>query len=348
MPEAYSRTLNQKMGLLLLLRTTPAPPFERTGIDFTGPFHIQQGHVRKPTRVKCYTCLFICLTTKAIHIEFCAYLSTEEFMAALHHFTARRGTPLHLFSDNGTNFLGTCNELMEIQNLIASSSTVNTISYEAIRTSLQWHFSPPRAPHHGGLREAGVKSMKTLLRKLMSPYLLTFHELYTILTVAEAILSSRPLVPINSTDVEHTLTLSPGHFLIDRPLIAPPIHEEDTVVQVSLLKKWNLVQRLKQEFWSSWKTRYLQSMTARSKWKRPTHNYKVGDIILLKDELLFNHNWPLARVTKIYLGDDGLTRTVDLFCHGKIFRRATNRLILIVEDQPFPPSMFRSDQTAHA
>ena len=77
--------------------------------------------------------------------------------------------------------------------------------------------------------------------------------------------------------------------------------------------------------------------------ERPTHNYKVGDIVLLKDELLFNRNWPLARVTKIYPGDDGLTRTVDLFCQGKIFRRATNRLILIVEDQPFPPSMSRSD-----
>ena len=95
--------------------------------------------------------------------------------------------------------------------------------------------------------------MKTLLRKLMSPYLLTFHEPYTILIEADAILNSRPLVPINSTDVEDTLALTTGHFLIGRPLIAPPIHKEDTVVQVSLLKEWNLVQRLKQEIWSTWK-----------------------------------------------------------------------------------------------
>ena len=76
------------------------------------------------------------------------------------------------------------------------------------------------------------KEHETLLRKLMSPYLLTFHELYTILTEAEAILNSRPLVPINSTDVKDTLALTPGHFLIGRPLIAPPVHKEDTVVQV--------------------------------------------------------------------------------------------------------------------
>ncbi len=67
--KAYSRPLNQRMGMLPLSRTTPAPPFERTGMDFAGPFYIRQGKVRKPTRVKCYACLFICLTTKAVHIE---------------------------------------------------------------------------------------------------------------------------------------------------------------------------------------------------------------------------------------------------------------------------------------
>ncbi len=334
--------------MLPLSRTAPALPFERTGMDFAGPFYIRQGKVRKPTRVKCYACLFICLTTKAVHIELCADLTTEEFMAAFHRFTARRGTPLHPFSDNGTNFIGAHNEIKQIKKLLSSPSTAKAISHEATRTSLQWHFSPPRAPHHGGLWEAGVKSMKTLLRKRMSSYLLTFNELYTILTEAEAILNSRPLIPVNSTDADDTLALTPGHFLIGRPLLAPPVHEQDAEIHTSLLKKWNLIQRLKRELWSAWKTRYLQSLTARYKWKRPTHNYKVGDIVLLKDELVFNRDWPLARVTKIFPGYDGLTRTVDLLCQGKQYTRATNRLILIVEDQPFPPSMSRSDQTAPA
>ncbi len=125
-------------------------------------------------------------------------------MAAFHRFTARRGTPLHLSSDNRTNFVGAHNEIKEIKKLLSSPSTDRAISHEATRTSLQWHFSPPRAPHHG-LWKAWVKSMKTLLRKLMSLYLLTFNELYTILTEAEAILNSRPLIPVNSTDKDELL-----------------------------------------------------------------------------------------------------------------------------------------------
>ncbi len=39
-------------------------------------------------------------------------------MAAFHRFTARRGTPLHLFSDNGTNFIGAHNEIKKIQRML--------------------------------------------------------------------------------------------------------------------------------------------------------------------------------------------------------------------------------------
>ncbi len=147
--------------MLPLSRTTPAPPFERTGMDFAGPFYIRQGKVCKPTRVKCYACLFICLTTKAVHIELCADLTTGGIygcISSLHSSERYSSTP---FSDNGTNFVGAHNEIKQIKKLLSSPSTAKAISHEATRTSLQWHFSPPRAPHHGGLWEAGVKSMKT-------------------------------------------------------------------------------------------------------------------------------------------------------------------------------------------
>ncbi len=61
---AYAKPLTQLMGLLPSIRTTPAPPFSRTGVDFAGPITLKIGHIRKPTHVKCYAAVFICMTTK--------------------------------------------------------------------------------------------------------------------------------------------------------------------------------------------------------------------------------------------------------------------------------------------
>ena len=87
--KAYSKPLVQSMGLLPSQRTTPSPPFNTTGIDFAGPFQIRQGHTQRPVILKAYICVFVCFSTKAIHLELCADLTTPEFMAALQRFVAR-------------------------------------------------------------------------------------------------------------------------------------------------------------------------------------------------------------------------------------------------------------------
>ncbi len=103
--KSYLRVAHQQMRILPTHRTRPSPPFERIGIDFAGPYIIQRGNPRKPTRVKVYTCLFICMSTRAIHLELCSDLSTEAFLAAFQIFCNRRGTPSHVFTDHGSNFI---------------------------------------------------------------------------------------------------------------------------------------------------------------------------------------------------------------------------------------------------
>ncbi len=89
----HASSITPKMGLLPSSRTTPAPSFSVTGVDFAGPFLIHRGNPRKPTRVKVYAAVFICFTTRAVHLELCSDLSSEAFIAAFNRFCSRRGVP---------------------------------------------------------------------------------------------------------------------------------------------------------------------------------------------------------------------------------------------------------------
>ncbi len=327
---AYAQPTSQKMGALPPARTTPAPPFNRVGVDFAGPFLITRGNPRKPTRVKVYAVVFVCLVTRAIHLELCGDLTTEAFIACLRRFCARRGSPSHVYSDNGTNLVGTKNEIEELQQTLFSRGTRDAISNFSTKQQLQWHLSPPRAPHFGGIWEAGVKAMKTLLRKNLSAKPLRYDELETILVEVEAVLNSRPSEPFTSTDPDSTELITPGHFLIGRPLLAPPPVRVNDVRKPDLLKRWAFVQRIIQDLWIKWRATHLQALNARSKWRDCHRNTQVGDLVLIKDEVLTVRSWPLERVIRTYPGTDGRVRVVDVFCNGHTYKRATNRLVLLI------------------
>lgn len=103
---AQRKRRTQLMAALPPERTTFSRPFSTSGVDFAGPFEIKTFSGRGCRISKGYICLFVCFTTKAIHLEPVSDLSTPAFMAALSRFIARRGCPLNMYSDNGKNFVG--------------------------------------------------------------------------------------------------------------------------------------------------------------------------------------------------------------------------------------------------
>ena len=83
-------------------RLSPAPPFTYCGVDYFGPFFIEEG--RK--EMKRYGALFTCLSSRAVRIETANSLETDSFVNALRRFVARRGPVREIRSDQGTNPVG--------------------------------------------------------------------------------------------------------------------------------------------------------------------------------------------------------------------------------------------------
>ncbi|XP_065365766.1 uncharacterized protein LOC135958795 [Calliphora vicina] len=321
-----AKAAQQIMGELPAVRIQPSRPFKHSGVDYAGPITIKQSTARNTVTTKGYICLFICMVTKAVHLEGVTSLSTESFVAAFRRFTARRGICTDLYSDCGTNFIGANKELQILNNRCRSSLPKDLVEQLA-NTGTQWHFIPPASPHFGGLWEAGVKSTKHHLRRMMENRILTFEELCTLLAQIECCLNSRPLCPISSDPVD-CQALTPSHFLVGEPTLCIP-DENLLELNVDRLARWKVVERLKQQFWKRWLCEYLCRLQSRPKWLKMQRNAEVGDLVLMFDERVPPGQWPLARITEIHPGKDGQVRVVSLSSHGKIYRRPVSKIAFL-------------------
>lgn len=241
-----SKLLSQIMGQLPANRVIPRRPFFVTGVDFAGPIMtlVNRGRGRKTE--KSYISLFICFTTRAIHLEMVSSLSSAAFIAALRRFTERRGCPQCIYCDNATNFVGSRSELSDIYNLLKKEHEKLMDEFYT-PNFIEWKFIPPSAPHMGGLWEAGVKSCKFHLKRVVGESLLTFEKLNTVLIQIKACLNSRPISQIPSTTADPQ-PLTPGHFLIGGPLTALP-DIDVTEIPANRLDRWQTVQKIPQDFW---------------------------------------------------------------------------------------------------
>ncbi|XP_058817129.1 uncharacterized protein LOC131680431 [Topomyia yanbarensis] len=214
------RVLDQLMADLPSERVTPAPPFLKVGVDYCGPFQVVYS-IRRTAPRKYFVSIFVCLVTKAVHLELVGDLTSAAFLAAFKRFVARRGIPALVMCDNALNFVGAKRELDELSQLFNNEQFQQTITREAQHDGIEFRFIPPRSPNFGGLWEAAVKSFKGHFKRTIGNRILQHDEMQTVVAQIEAILNSRPLTPI-SNDTSDFEALTPGHFLIQRPLTAVP------------------------------------------------------------------------------------------------------------------------------
>ena len=331
----------QLMGQLPAARVTPMTAFTHTGIDFAGPFCLKLGHTRRPVKIKAYVCVFICLTYKAVHLELVSDLTTPAFKACLQRFVSRRGKPHHIYSDNGANFLGARNDLLELQAFLKSQDQDSDIKHYLLsQHQVTWHTIPQRSPHFGGLWESAVRSMK---KRIMGTTPLSFEELTTVLCQVEACLNSRPLLPMTSHNQDGLQSLTAGHFLLfNQPSSLQP--DPRIPDNTSLLRKWNLCQAIVSQFWRRWTVEYLHSLQSRAKWQHEKPNLQVDDVVIVRPDSHFTCHWPLARIIATYPGEDGLVRVVSIKTSTGVYKRPVTKISLLFrqgstqEATPLPPA----------
>lgn len=319
------QTLTQVMGNLPLERVNMvSKPFENCAIDYAGPIRIKSTTLRAGKILKAYIAIFVCMSIKAIHIEPVSNLTAEACIAAIRRFVARRGMIKNIFSDNGTNFIGASNIIMETAE--QSASTFNDlVKNELLKLNITWHFSPAGSPHFNGLVEAGVKSMKHHLKRAIGEAALTFEELATTLYQIEAAVNSRPLCPM-STDTNDTEALTPSHFLMNSAATIVP-DENLSEAKLNWLSRWQLVQRIHQQFWQKWQNEYLHLLQTRKKWNIARENIKKDDLVLIKDENFAPTKWPMARVVETHPGADGNVRGATLKTANNVVKRTITKLV---------------------
>ncbi|XP_065094221.1 uncharacterized protein LOC135714779 [Ochlerotatus camptorhynchus] len=331
---ARPKLLQQFMSELPASRVTASRPFSITGIDYWGPISLQPPHRRAAPR-KAYVAVFVCFSTRVVHLELVADLTTAKFLQALRRFVARRGLCNEIYSDNGRNFIGAANELRK---MIQSKEHHRAIADECASHGIRWRFNPPKASHFGGLWEAAFQSAQKHFVRVLGTSTLAHDDMETLLSQIECCLNSRPIIPLSDDPTDYDV-LTPGHFLIGSALKSVP-DVDVSEIPSNRLAKWQQIQKNLQIIWKRWHLEYLATLQPRTKWCNPPIVLEKGQLVLLMDEKTPPMAWPTARIVELHPGADGNTRVVTLRTAHGTYTRPVSKICLL----PIPSSNEKSSK----
>ncbi|GFQ74794.1 integrase catalytic domain-containing protein [Trichonephila clavata] len=301
-------------------RIEQSPPFDVTGLDFAGPIFV------KNSKEKFYILLCTCAVTRSLHLELVTSLTTEAFLLAFRRFISRRGLCTVIYSDNARTFKRAEIELRRLWTIINHPDVKEFCASKCVK----WKYIIERGAWWGGFYERIVRSVKTILRKVIGKSSLTSEELETVLCEIEAVLNSRPITYIDS-DSTGNFPLTPSHFLLGRrltSLLAVKLSSIDCVVDKKvLIKRFNYRERLLNNFWRQWRKDYLLNLKS-VHFVNPTREteFKIDDIVLIHDDRLPRSLWKLGKVVEIFIDRDKRIRACALKTENSIIKRPVQLL----------------------
>ena len=137
-------------------------------------------------KTKAYICLFVCTTTRAVHLEVVDNLTATSFIMCLRRLAAAKGMPTLILSDNHRTFIAGETFLLDMQQ---DPSVKEYLASKNVR----WKHQTPRSPWMDGHFERLVRTIKASLATAISRKLLTLEEFTTVVKEVENIVNSWPL-----------------------------------------------------------------------------------------------------------------------------------------------------------
>ncbi|CAK1545368.1 unnamed protein product [Leptosia nina] len=109
-------------------------------------------------------------------------------------------------------------------------------------------------------------------------------------------------------------------------MLSRPQTEPD---KIELSTRWRMVQSMNKQIWEKWSLDYLQQLQSRSKWRSPSKNIEVGDVVVVREDHIPPGKWALGRVTEVHPGRDGYVRIVSLKTKNGVIKRPVIKLALL-------------------
>ena len=118
------------------------------------------------------------------------------------------------------------------------------------------------------------------------------------MTQIEAILNSRPFTSV-SNDANDALAITPGQFLIGRPITALPELKTTGKEATLLTRQKKRLENFIRDLWKKWSAEFLSNWQQRKKWQTGQTNIDINDVVITKEENTPPTLWPIGRITKV-------------------------------------------------
>ena len=286
-------------------RTEGSKPFEVTGVDFAGPLSYR---VSKEELGKYSSIIFMCTSSRAVHLEVTRTQMADEFEKKLNALISRRTRPHVIVSDNAGVFNTTADWIRAIRKS-------EKLHKYLVREEIRWQFNLARSPWSGGFYERLIKEIKKTLHKTLERSRLSYEAMESVVMDIERNLNNRPLIYVEAEGEEEVIMWGrDAHPIEDSELI-----RDD---KEKLTKMNKRLEEAKANGWRRWKREYIHSlMEGHRQNKKEGATPVVGEVVPVIGDEKNRGEWKKEKVPHLIKGKDGVVRGVILLHKGHTIER---------------------------